>query len=521
MNPKKIKVKLTSLLINLENFRFETVDNQKDAIKQMVEDQKEKLFNLAKSILEEGFNPHEGIIVSKRIPSSNSEVLIDQNEKNTLLSSKKYIVIEGNRRITSLKLFVNPTLLKDSKNPMLQKKFQDLHDDYFKNRSKYTFDIESSVECLYYENPNDALKWIKTKHIGQYDGVGTVSWTASQIDRFEEMTGGRASKSLQVVSFLRNLDSVSPEFKLKLNLLKVTTLDRLLADPDVRIFLGLELESGRLYSKYSLTEVQKGLVGVISDLLSPDFTVKKVYTKELRADYLDNFNPINIPNFSTFQDTSKWYLDTPDEYLKLEKTKTDEFDTQQGIGQSLSLDSLESPSSESLNSTVGIDSNLVANSNKVETVVQHPKSTSRKFVIPKSFKVTINEPKVNDIFLELKDLDITKFQNVASISLRVFIELSLDCYLEKNNLIPNNGSAAKSGLTLQKKVMDVASHLENTKKADPAICKGIKISCKDPNNLIGIDTLHAYLHNHRFASTTENLIITWNNIQDFMFRVWQ
>lgn len=49
MNLKNIK--LTSLLVNTENYRFEPQSSQKDAIDKMVEDQNEKLYALATDIL--------------------------------------------------------------------------------------------------------------------------------------------------------------------------------------------------------------------------------------------------------------------------------------------------------------------------------------------------------------------------------------------------------------------------------------------------------------------------------------
>jgi len=58
------------------------------------------------------------------------------------------------------------------------------------------------------------------------------------------------------------------------------------------------------------------------------------------------------------------------------------------------------------------------------------------------------------------------------------------------------------------------------KFADKNICKGIRVAINNKDDLLGIDTLHAYIHNPKFSPSAPNLIITWDNIQPFIERVW-
>lgn len=44
-------IKLTSLFVNTENYRFEPLSSQKEAIDKMVEDQEDKLYSLVDDIL--------------------------------------------------------------------------------------------------------------------------------------------------------------------------------------------------------------------------------------------------------------------------------------------------------------------------------------------------------------------------------------------------------------------------------------------------------------------------------------
>lgn len=43
---------------------------------------------------------------------------------------------------------------------------------------------------------------------------------------------------------------------------------------------------------------------------------------------------------------------------------------------------------------------------------------------------------------------------------------------------------------------------------------------KNEDSLLGLSTFHAYVHNNRFAAIPEDIVTTWDNIQDFMVTLW-
>ncbi|GHV55444.1 hypothetical protein AGMMS49579_18330 [Spirochaetia bacterium] len=436
-------IKLVDLLINTENYRFEPVSSQKEAIDLMIEDQNEKLYKLAEDIIIHGLNPNDAIQVS---PS--------RHEKN------KYNILEGNRRVVSLKLLNNPDLIENSKYRTLKNRFKKLI-EINKNR------ILKEVNCIIYDDPTEADKWIKLKHTGQSDGIGTVDWDAKQIQRFDEKVEGKSSASLQVIKILEKSNLVPETVKNKIANLKITNLDRLISDPNVRDFLGIEIEKGIVQSDVDESEVIKGLTQVAMDLLRPDFRVKEIYTKEDRKDYINQFPKQSMPKLSQ----------------KAEKTW------------------------------------VFTSSSSRATSKQKPKQSSnpldRKHLIPKKCILQINNPRVNAIYSELQKIDIIH-ANAVAVLLRVFVELSLDCFIETNKLTNVNIDSK-----LIKKVLEVASYLENNKLADKHICKGIKSAVNNPNDLFGTDTLNAYVHNAKFSPISNNLIITWDNIQVFIEKVWE
>ena len=54
-------IKLTSLFVNTENYRFEPLSSQKEAIDKMIEDQGDKLYSLVDDIVTNGLSPVDSV----------------------------------------------------------------------------------------------------------------------------------------------------------------------------------------------------------------------------------------------------------------------------------------------------------------------------------------------------------------------------------------------------------------------------------------------------------------------------
>ncbi|MDQ0287811.1 hypothetical protein J2Z49_002944 [Desulfofundulus luciae] len=440
-------IPLTSLLVNTENPRYEMVSNQQEAIQLMIEEQKDKLVKLAEDILANGLNPSDLIMVTPY-------------EKN----ESQFVVLEGNRRIVALKLLNNPNLILE-KHKSLYRKFKQLNESFEKNPI-----VE--IPCIIFSDEKESYKWIRLKHTGENDGIGTVSWDAQQKARFEERMEGKAKYSLQVIEFLKNQDNIEEEFKKQLKEVPLSSLQRLLSDPDVRGMIGIEIENGKVVSRLEPDEVIKPLKRIVNDLLRDDFTVKQIYYKDDRLNYIESFTKNDIPDKTKTLD-QKWELMSA---LTLERNKKERGPTRQR--------------------------------NK-------PLSTKRKTLIPKSCIIPINNPRINKIYRELKDLDLDNFCNAGAVLFRVFIELSIDAFIEKYKL-PKMDKDTK----LHIKVQAVADYLEANGYLDKHQSKGIKTSVSDPNNIMSINTFHSYIHNKNFNPIASDLKLVWDNIEPFIITLW-
>jgi hypothetical protein len=444
---KTDKINLTDLHVNTDNYRFEPVSGQKEAIDKMVSDQGDKLFYLAEHIVTNGLNPNDKI-----------QVTVSNHDKT------KFNVLEGNRRVVALKLLSNPDILDG--HAALKKRFSKLHAE---NKSK----ILKSVECTIYDDPKEADIWIGIKHGYGKTGTMTDGWTPYQKERYEEKMEGKSSIILQTIKLLQTSPEVPAVLKSNLGNLKVTNLDRLISDPDVRDFLGMEINNGVIQSLIEQKEVVKGLTQIAQDLLKPNFKVSEIYNKDDRKDYINKFPKESIPN------------------KKVKAKKPWQFN----------------------------DSSSPAPTPQPKP---KPNPKDRDKLIPKSCSLRINNPKVNALYHELQKLSVNNFTNVAAIGFRSFVEFSMDCYIEANKITLGKDCKTKIDKysSFSTKVTEVANHLEANNFADSHICKGIRSAVNQKNDLLGIDTLHAYVHNAVFAPIPKSIIITWDNIQPFIEKAW-
>ena len=121
----------------------------------------------------------------------------------------------------------------------------------------------------------------------------------------------------------------------------------------------------------------------------------------------------------------------------------------------------------------------------------------------------------------MKQVQVKTCPNASSVLLRVFLELSVDAYLEKYNLVIGDALTANySKESLQGKVSKVLNHMTQRKTMNNDISKGIRAEINDKNSVLSIESLNAYVHNEFFYPKADNLIVGWDNIEVFFIQLW-
>lgn len=360
-------------------------------------------------------------------------------------------VWEGNRRIAALKLMYDPNRCHDAK---LRRKFSEI-------RSKATASIVDTIECTVAPNVEEAERLIELRHQGLQDGVGTVAWNARQKERHQQRRGkkGRYSYSYQVVDAV--MDKVDTDLKEQLTDSKfsISTLDRILKNKAAREFLGLSTEAGEPTRLIAEKETLKGLTKILQDV-ADGMKVSKVYNTTAIQGYLGEFKRSETPSHKkVLADPAP--LASPGGSPPPKKKKSRKLDR------------------------------------------------DRKRLIPTGVTYSITHSRVNEIYVELKRLDVDTRRNAVAVLFRVFLELSIEWYLDEH------GVRFKPNEKLRGKARKAVNHMDANGWLARNGQKGINTAIDSRNTTHAVDTFHAYVHNGSFHVVPSDLNTAFDNLRPF------
>ncbi|MCB0490483.1 MAG: hypothetical protein KDC99_18545 [Cyclobacteriaceae bacterium] len=433
---KILNVAVENLLLSLENPRYPNKVGERQAAKGIVEEQREKLLNLADDIVEKGLNPSELVIVAS----------MDEGET--------YTVLEGNRRVAALKLIHLPSFLKSLDIP--QK-----YIDHFLDLNQRSDSLAPrDVPCVVLP-PEDAKYWIKLKHTGENEGKGVVPWNGMATQRFKG-----ASPSLQAIEQVEQSDLIDDETRKNLSSISITNVERILNTPEARELLGVDVQKGHLTLKNPENEALGRLAIIISDVANKNIKVTHLDTRTQRIDYAREVLSRELPK----------------------------------------------PMSKSVSSS--------SSSSKVSPSKRRV-SHERRTLIPKTFKVSINQPRINRIYQELQSLNLKEFINASAVMLRVFVEMSVEEYAKRNKISLKKIEKGKQprDLTLRDKIKAAIDHMAKQGISKSEL-QGIRTLHGNRNHVLSVDSLHGYVHNKNYSPTAGDLKTNWDNIEAFMQHLW-
>lgn len=358
------------LLIDEENPRISQPNvGQNGAIQALAQRQGRKLLELAKDILVHGLNPAELTIVMP-------------HERDP----KRFIVLEGNRRLVALRALENPQLVADAVKPGVFKEIKRFSRTYQDNPVE-------SVECLVTPSRDEARHWIELRHTGERQGAGIVTWGADEVARFRARSGDREIHQ-QALDFLERRGDLSTDER---RLVPTTSFKRLIQTPEVRSKLAVEVHNGRLYRLAEENKVAKGLLHITRDLASGKTRVGDIYRKDQRVSYA-NALPSSIVVSPTLKSGHGVDISTGEVQVEPKRAPT-------GIV---------------------------------------PRTRDR--LIPRDCVLSVSDQRCHEIEGELRKLGLKDYPNAVSVLFRVFIELSADTYIETTKLPVANQSKLRNKL---------------------------------------------------------------------------
>jgi len=449
--PESQNVQVSSLLLDLENPRLAAgPSNQRDALHALLRAEGKKTLELARDISERGLSPSERLMV------------IASGE-----DAKRFIVVEGNRRLAALRLLAEPKLNGEGvlKKPTLTK--LEAWSRAYQKRPVTT------LECAVFASRAEANPWIERRHGGESEGAGLVGWGAIEKMRFDSRQNGVFHPELQILDFVAEHGNLSDDVREKLHDFPITNLQRLVDDSDVQKRLGVEVDAKRrVTTKYPDAEAVKGWTRVVRDIATGAIKVGQIYTAAERRKYLDKFKATELP------DAGK-------------ATKT----------------------ARVLAASDATATTAAAGGRKKRGRV----APLRKGMASTKCRLEISNPRIARIFRELQLLRVEDFPNAAAVLFRVFLELTTDHYFEKKKLTLADGQKE----SLSTKLVIVANDLETKNVLTRNEAKALRHAASE-KKLVGanIVTFHSYVHNRDFAPLATDLRTYWDNLQPFFEKVW-
>ncbi|MEY2556773.1 MAG: hypothetical protein QOE34_198 [Verrucomicrobiota bacterium] len=440
-----VDLTIDELLLDLENPRISKAESQREALQKIIEDQDVKLVILAESIVADGLNPMDRWLVLK----SPSEV-------------GKYIVLEGNRRLGTIRLLNNKHMLNslEVRSPV-KKRLETLADQ---------FDLErvSPIACFEIGDRSEAAAWLSQRHTGENKGRGIVGWGGVATARFR----GRdpALQALDMV--LEHGDLGDDEKESVEDHFPITTLERLLSTPAVRNLIGVDIAQSKLKTDLPAAEVIKPLRRMVLDLATETVNVSSLKNRDQMVAYTKALGN-DLPNLAKRSGDMK----AVDEWSE--------------------RDFKPPPKPK-----------------------PKPKPV-RKALIPRDCYFTVSNAKIAEISKELRALALADHPHAISVLFRVFLEQSVDHYLAAAGIpLVTKTPAGNKDKSLKVKVKEAMTelHKNGVPKKDLA---GVEKGIDDKNSPLFVGTLHNYVHNRFYSPTERDLTVAWDNSQLFFEAIWK
>ena len=373
---KSLSVRVADLKLDLENPRLgQGMKSQPDAIQAMLRSEGKKTLELAEDILINGLNVAERPMV------------IRAEDDPT-----RYVMLEGNRRLTALRILAEPSSAASAVKKPTMKKLEGWSTQYHKNPI-------TEIDCVVYETREEAETWIIRRHMGEAGGKGVVGWGPIEQRRHEARRTGKSSLDLQAFDLVARFGDLDEAVREKLHDFPITNLERLLEDGAVLKRLGLALDQHKqLTSALPDGELLKPLTRIVSDIATKEINVNDIRSEGDRANYLNSFKPAELPDLKK-------------------------------VGKAQRLVAPLAVTSVAKQAPV---------SGSGKQVSARPRKP-RRSIVQSNCRLTISNAKVAAIFQELQAMPVEDLRHSVGVMLRVFLELTIDHYRNEHNLpeLPN------------------------------------------------------------------------------------
>ena len=446
MQPQKKELETGLLSVDLGNFRIGDQETTRDAYHAMILEEGEDIANLADDIIKLGLSPAELFIVCP-----------DPDKKG------HFVVCEGNRRMTAIRLLENPALASGTS----------VHSRFVALAKQYALKPLKRVSCVVMDDKESAFVWIERKH-RDLGGRGVAQWGATATGRADAFRGKiRASRA--VLDHLRARRLLPGTLEASLSR-QTTNLDRVFQMPYLASALGVKIEKDGAIT-YDNGDQKRGddlLLRMVKRMAVAGFTVDKIRHLSDRKDFIDEF---------------------ADHAVLAEPTE-------------------DPPPS-------GTAKHKTTKATKTKRRAGSPLERTTLALRGREFTLVISEPRLNALYEEALHLNPDNLPNSAAILTRVFLELSTDHYLTKAKAPLPKAHADKGrrywsdiGISLKEKI-SVALKLLDPGGNDPSL-KEVRKALSTSDALHSVQALHDFIHHIKSDPDPKEVKRIWTRWQPYL-----
>jgi len=256
----------SDLLFDPENPRLSQPNiGQREAWRSLATFLDRKLLKLAEDIVKFGIDP------------STLPIVMSAGD-----DAKRYVVLEGNRRLAALRSLENPEGIVGAVPQGTLTEMRTLG-------RQYQGSPIDNIRCLLVKSRDEANHWIELRHSGFSEGAGVIPWGSDELARWKAR-GGKIEFHTQILNWLEKNGHLTAEQRRGK---WTTTFKRLVGTPEVREKLGIGLASGELQILGDPPKVVRALLHVIDDIVNGPTTSRTTHQKKDRLRYARKL-PANI-----------------------------------------------------------------------------------------------------------------------------------------------------------------------------------------------------------------------------------
>lgn len=488
---EKLSVDIAQLDLDVLNPRIKVEDNQTEAMRSLlaVEKDGEKVFELARDICEIG--------------------MLDPGDRLYVVAAPgqlgRYIVLEGNRRLTALRLLSQPGMIDREDiglNSAMRNKFKRL-------QTEHAGRWPVIVDIVVFEDRATANRFIRLRHTGENAGAGRSAWSSLQVARFDN-TG-----LWQCLEFLRTeraLDLVVIN-ALDQSAFNITNFDRVSGTQEFQKRFGVSIGNFAFKITGDARKAKVALNRLACDVVSGrvDSRGEFAHAKGM-ANYLAELDAFasEVPKSSDEQPAPPTNV-TPIRPIGQggdDDITSNPAHPQGGNGGFADVDDhtppFANPSPTSATATVqGND----------ETSLKPPrKQRMSKYLIDKKDLITVSNQKCRGIVDELKTgVEVQRAPFACALLLRTLQELSAELYLLSFSQKTSNNAA---------NIDAAANHLlGNAHASDPHNRLELAKAFQESRNIYG--NLSATAHNTISTVSSDHVRHTWSSLKGGMDLLWK